>query len=89
MRTQLLSLALTVDQHDQGDYFWALLESFDHSMEFETLMESMHGFSTYVEALDAGFAAMKALSEDLSSGPREELPVDDEWDDERDEDRDF
>lgn len=88
MRTQLLSLALTVDQHDQGDYFWALLESFDHSMEFETLMESMHGFPTYVEALDAGFAAMKALSEDLSSGPREELPVDDEFD-ERDEDRDF
>ena len=90
MRTQLLSLALTVDQHDQGDYFWALLESFDHSMEFETLMESMHGFSTYVEALDAGFAAIKALSEDLSSGPREEIPVEDGLDefDERDEDRD-
>ncbi len=59
----------------------------NNSMEFETLMESMHGFSTYVEALDAGFAAMKALSEDLSSGPREEFPVDDALD-ESDEDRD-
>ncbi|MDP9902442.1 hypothetical protein J2W36_004719 [Variovorax ginsengisoli] len=66
-----------------------MLESFDHSTEFETLMESMHGFSTYVEALDAGFAAMKAISEDLSSGPREELPIEEEFDDERDEDRDF
>lgn len=84
MRTQLLSLALTVDQHDQGDYYWAVLESFDHSMEFETLMESMHGFATYVEALDAGIAAMKALPDDLSNGPREEVLVDDEFDEERD-----
>jgi hypothetical protein len=81
MRTHLLSLALTVDQHDQGDYFWVLLESFDHSMEFEPLMESMVGFPTYVEALDAGLAALKARSDDLTVGPREEASLDDVMDD--------
>lgn len=84
MRTQLLSLALTVDQHDQGDYFWIILESFDHSMEFDTLMESMHGFPTYLQALDAGYVAMKTLSDDLDTGPREEVAGDDDdLDDER------
>lgn len=80
MTHHLLSLALTVDQHDEGDYFWVILESFDHSMEFETLMEAMHGFPTYVQALDAGFAALKNLSEDLSVGPRDEDDGDDDDD---------
>lgn len=72
MTGQLISIALTVDQHDGGDYFWVLLESFDHSMEFEPLMEAAAGFSTYVDALQAGYAVLKGLSENLNIGPREE-----------------
>jgi len=72
MAGQLISIALTVDQHDAGDYFWVLLESFDNSMEFEPLMEAAKGFPTYVEALQAGYVVLKGLSEDLNIGPREE-----------------
>jgi hypothetical protein len=66
---ELLSLALTVDRHADGDYFWAILESFDHSNEFECLMEAATGFSTYLAALKAGYVALVALSEDPDSGP--------------------
>jgi hypothetical protein len=72
MAGQLISIALTVDQHDAGDYFWVLLESFDNSMEFEPLMEAATGFSTYLEALQAGYVVLKGMSEDLNVGPREE-----------------
>ena len=72
MAGQLISIALTVDQHDAGDYFWALLESFDNSMEFEPLMEAATGFATYGDALQAGYVVLKGLSDDLKVGPREE-----------------
>jgi len=72
MAGQLISIALTVDQHDAGDYFWVLLESFDNSMEFEPLMEAATGFATYGDALQAGYVVLKGLSDDLSMGPREE-----------------
>jgi len=72
MAGQLISIALTVDQHDAGDYFWVLLESFDNSMEFEPLMEAATGFTTYGDALQAGYVVLKGLSEDLGVGPREE-----------------
>ena len=73
MAGQLISIALTVDQHDEGDYFWVLLESFDNSMEFEPLMEAAKGFHTYAEALQAGYTVLRGLSEDLNVGPREEV----------------
>lgn len=72
MAGQLISIALTVDQHDGGDYFWVLLESFDNSMEFEPLMEAAKGFPTYAEALQAGYVVLRGLSDDLGVGPRED-----------------
>lgn len=81
MARPLLSIALTVDQHEEGDFYWVLIESFDHSMEFEPLMESGKGFATYIDALEAGFSALKALSEDLVMGPRDEIDEDDAGDD--------
>ncbi|KWT71767.1 hypothetical protein APY03_6493 [Variovorax sp. WDL1] len=80
MARPLLSIALTVDQHEEGDFYWVLIESFDHSMEFEPLMESGKGFATYIDALEAGFLALKALSEDLVTGPRDEVDEDDSGD---------
>ena len=76
MARPLLSIALTVDQHEEGDFYWVLIESFDHSMEFEPLMESGKGFATYLEALEAGFAALKGMSQDLVMGPRDEVDED-------------
>jgi hypothetical protein len=72
MAGQLISIALTVEQHDAGDYFWVLLESFDNSMEFEPLMEAATGFATYADALQAGYVVLRGLSDDLKVGPREE-----------------
>jgi hypothetical protein len=69
MAGQLISISLTVDQHDGGDYFWVLLESFDNSMEFEPLMEAATGFATYGDALQAGYVVLKGLSDDLSVRP--------------------
>jgi hypothetical protein len=72
MAHRLLSIALTVEQHDNGNFYWILLESFDYSMEFESLMESATGFTTYIEALEAGFAMLKKLPGDLRLGPQDE-----------------
>lgn len=71
MRGQLLPIALTVEQHEAGDYFWVLLESYDEPREFDSLLEAATGFPTYAEALQAGFVVLKGLSEDLNVGPRE------------------
>ena len=66
---ELLSSALTVDHQEDGYYFWAILESFDHSNEFERLMEAATRSSTYLAALQAGYAALVALSDDPDAGP--------------------
>jgi len=68
----LISIALTVEQHDTSEYYWVLLESFDGSPEYERLLEAAAGFATYLDALQAGFAVLKGLSEDLAVGPRDE-----------------
>lgn len=80
MASHLISLALTIEQHEDGTFFWVILESFDHSMVFELLMESAHGFSSYVDALDAGALAVKAIADDPECGPREDIddPLDDD-----------
>jgi len=69
--SQLLSVALTVDQLDGGEFHWLILESFDHSMEFEQLAASVIGFDTYAEALEAGFEVLKGMSLDPRVGPRD------------------
>jgi len=71
MPGSLIAIALTVEQHDSSGYYWVLLESFDGSAEFERLLEAAAGFPTYNEALQAGYAVLKGLSEDLDVGPRE------------------
>ena len=79
MPHRLLSIALTVEQHDNRNFYWVLLESFDNSMEFEPLMESATGFPVYIEALEAGYVMLKKLSGDLKLGPQEEVDDQDEY----------
>ena len=78
MANRLLSIALTVEQHDNGNFYWVLLESFDNSMEFESLMESAVGYQAYIDALDAGYVMLKKLPDDLRVGPQEETDDEDE-----------
>lgn len=77
MARRLLSLALTVDQHDSGDYAWRILESPDHLAEFEPLIEGALLYTTYVDALKAGCDALLALCEDPLVGPMEDVMPDD------------
>lgn len=73
MARRLLSLALTVEQHDDGAFFWVILESPDRSAHFEPLLESAQGYPGYVAALNAGTEALQGISEDPDDGPREEV----------------
>jgi hypothetical protein len=76
MARRLLSLALTVDQHDSGDYAWRILESPDHLAEFEPLVEGALPHATYIDALKAGSDALLALCEDPLVGPMEDAMPD-------------
>lgn len=80
MASILLSMAVTVEQHESGEFYWVILESFDHSMVFDSLMESAHGFASYNAALDAGVEALKGISDDPEQGPREEVHDEDDFD---------
>ncbi len=77
MARRLLSLAVTVDQHDSGDYAWRILESPDHYAEFEALVEGAVLYDTYADALKAGCDALLALCEDPLVGPVDEAMPDD------------
>lgn len=69
MTSRLLSLAVTVNQHDCGDYYWQILESHDNSSEFELLVEAARPDATYRDALKNGCEALTALCEDPLVGP--------------------
>ena len=69
MTSRLLSLAVTVNQHECGDYYWQILESHDNSSEFELLVEAARPDSTYSDALTNGCVALTALCEDPLVGP--------------------
>jgi hypothetical protein len=84
MTSRLLSLAVTVDQHDCGDYYWQILESHDHLAEFELLVEGARPHATYIDALRDGCEALAALCEDPLVGPTQEevdtiSSIDEHW----------
>lgn len=62
-------MAVTVDQHECGDYTWRILDSTDGLCEFKTLVEGAVSFDTYIGALRAGCDALAALCADPLIGP--------------------
>jgi len=75
MGGELLSIALTVEQHESGSYYWVLVEFEGEDSVCERLLEAAAGFPTYLDALQAGYVVLKGLSGDLDVGPRDELVV--------------
>ncbi|MDM0019017.1 hypothetical protein [Variovorax saccharolyticus] len=67
MSIEFQSLALAVKQHDDGHFFWVVMESFAEPVEFESLLESAAGFDSYIEALDAGYLVLRKLVVDPST----------------------
>jgi hypothetical protein len=72
MARRLLPLALTVERHDDGDYYWRILESFVGPGDYESLMEGASPFKSYVDALKAGSDTLLALCADPLAGPLDE-----------------
>jgi hypothetical protein len=71
--SHLRNLALTVDEGDPGHFTWIIIESDGDAVVYdETHSHSQEHYATYVEALDAGVKAWKALVPDLANGPRAE-----------------
>jgi hypothetical protein len=70
--SHLRNIALTIDEGDPGQFTWMLVESDGDAVVFDkTLSHSEEHFATYVEALDAGVKAWKALV-NLANGLRVE-----------------
>lgn len=60
-------LALTVERHGTGKYFWVLLESDGMLYEYRKLFESASTFLTYRAAFDAGLEALWKSAPELSA----------------------
>ena len=69
MTSRLLSLAVTVNQHECGDYYWQILESHEDPSDFELLVEAARPDATYSDALTNGCKALTALCADPLVGP--------------------
>ena len=78
MAQEILPLALMVERHSSGGYYWVLLESLEYDDEFLRLLEVSQNFTTYQAALQDGCGALLRMLPDPSIGPRAEEDAADE-----------
>ncbi|MES2187062.1 MAG: hypothetical protein V4505_21120 [Pseudomonadota bacterium] len=69
MAHELLPLALMVERHASGAYYWVLLEAMDDAGEFIRLVEGGQHFAAYEAALQNGCDALLRLLPDPDAGP--------------------
>ncbi len=81
MAQDILPLALMVERHSSGGYYWVLLESLDYDDEFQRLLEGSQNFATYQAALQDGCEALLRMLPDPSIGPQAERDQPQEDDD--------
>ena len=72
MAQEILPLALMVERHSSGGYYWVLLESLEYDDEFQRLLEGSQNFPTYQAALQDGCDALLRMLPDPSVGPQAE-----------------
>lgn len=68
--TQLQQLSLTVDEPDDGDFFWTILESTIGHTSWTEHSSALHGYRTWKEAWNAGNVEYLKLVTDPRIGPR-------------------
>jgi hypothetical protein len=63
--SQLRNIALTVQELEQGEFYWVLLEATDYVMDealpYLPIEAAMDPHSTYANALVAGVAAIRKM----------------------------
>jgi hypothetical protein len=69
MANELLPLALMVERHASGGYYWVLLEAMDDEGEFIRLVEGGQHFAAYEAALQHGCEALLRLMPNPDAGP--------------------
>ena len=68
MTQRLLHIAVTVERHVDGRYFWRILEVLDGRF-VEPLVEGVTLFPTYADGLIAGAQMLMSLCDDPEAGP--------------------
>jgi hypothetical protein len=63
--SQLRNIALTVQELEEGEFYWVLMEATDYPMEDELpylpIEAACDPYSTYANALVAGLAAIRKM----------------------------
>jgi hypothetical protein len=76
MANHLRKLALTVDETEDRQFFWAILEATRATIYREQVAAAETYFDTYLGALEAGYAALAAIAqENPKRGPRTNVRV--------------
>ena len=70
MTDHLRTIAVTVEESEQGVFHWLLIESIDDPTGFTVLFGSAEVFGSWDDALDGGVATLKSLVADRTIGPR-------------------
>lgn len=69
----LRSIAITVDEAEEGGFVWLLLEK---EVEWTPLQRAEQPTKSYADAMADGLLALQALVADLDAGPRETATAD-------------
>ena len=73
--TQLRRISLHVDEPDPGQFHWVLMEEGTDAFTWAELASSDHSYAMWIDAWDQGAAALLAITQDQTVGPRSELPT--------------
>lgn len=74
MAEQYRRLAVFVDRPSPGHFIWILLESTEDPAVWLDLETASESFDNWVDAYDAGNAALMVYVDDELAGPLEALP---------------
>jgi len=80
MSEQYRRLAVFVDNPGEGNFIWIVLESTGDPAVWLDLETGYDSHPTWIEAFDAGNAALRAYVDDENIGPVEEEPGEGEED---------
>lgn len=70
MTDHLRTIAVTVEESEQGRFHWLVIESIDDPTGFTVLFGSAEVFGSWEDALDGGVSTLKCLVADRTIGPR-------------------
>jgi hypothetical protein len=73
--SHLRRISLHVDEPDPGQFHWVLMEEGTDAFTWAELASSDSSYPMWIEAWDRGRAALLAMTQDHTIGPRSEVPT--------------